>query len=163
MKFEEKYKLIKQTVQKYVDKYGMFTAEDLISESWLRKQVRGANKAAHVVKATEDSCMNFFKRWYKTGADKKKQDIKIIPMSVLSKNGRMDMCEWQQDNETELLKVDLYKHMSEEERKIVEYRLQGWTYEEIAKKLKKSKNAVYYIHQRMQDRMNGIKEQLLGD
>jgi len=163
MEFEKKYQLIKQTVKPYADKYGVFTEDDLVNEAWTHRQVRDANKAAHVIKATKDACINFLETWYKTGTDREKQETNIIPLSVLAKDGSVDMCEYEQDNTSEILKEDLYKQMSKVERRIVEYRLQGWTYEEIAKKLKKSKSRVHEIHQQMQKRMSQQRDELLGD
>lgn len=164
MDFQEKHELIKQTVWRYTDKYGMFTADDLVSEAWLNKQVRESDKPAHVVKATKDACVNFLGRWYKTtGINRKKCEIKIAPMSVLLEDERARIGGCEQDSATELLKEDLCKQMSKEERRIVEYRLQGRTYKEIAVKMRKSETTVKRIHQKMKKRMCEMKDQLLGD
>lgn len=163
MKFEEKYKLIKQTVEKYANWYGMFTVDDLANEAWCHRQVREAKEPAHVVKATKDVCVGFLRRWYKTGADRNKQEIKIIHVSTMMDDNMSNIYEYVEDNTTDLLKGDLYEQMNEEERKIVEYRLQRCTYEEIAKKLRKKKSTVYAIHKRMQERFNKKREELLGE
>uniref|UniRef100_A0A6M3IZY4 Putative sigma-70 region domain containing protein n=1 Tax=viral metagenome TaxID=1070528 RepID=A0A6M3IZY4_9ZZZZ len=162
MEFEKKYQLIKQAVKPYADRYGVFTEEDLVNEAWLNKQVREAEKESHVIKAAKDACGWFLRSWHKTGIDRKKQEINIIPLSVLAKDGSADMCEYEQDNTTELLKEDLYKLMSKTERRIVEYRLQGRTYKEIAEKLKRPESTVRWIHKNMQRRMSQQRNELLG-
>ena len=161
MTFQEKNKLIKQAVRHYVDKYNVFTEEDLINEAWSRQQVRNAKKPSHVLKAAKDACVDFLRRWYKLSGNKRR--AKIVYVSTMMDDNMSDMCEYVEDNTTDLLKEELYKQMNEEERKIVEYRLQGRTYAEIAKKLKKKKCTVYGIHKRMQERMKSKQEQLLGE
>lgn len=163
MTFEEKYKLIERTVQKYANQHGMFTVDDLISEAWCHRQVREANEPAHVIKATKDACVNFLRRWYKTGAGRNNREIKITHIGTMRENNMSDLREYVEDNTTGLLKEDLYKQMSKEERKIVEYRLQGLTYKEIAEKLRKKKSTVYMIHKKMQKRICEMREQLLGE
>ena len=163
MDFNEKHKLIEQTVQKYANWYGMFTVDDLVSEAWCHRQVREADEPKHVIKATKDACVDFLRRWYKTGTGRNNREIKITHVSTMMDDNMNDIRGYTEDNTTELLKEDLYKQMSDEERKIVEYRIQGWTYEEIAKKLQKKKCTVYGIHKRMQERMKQKQGQLLGD
>ena len=165
MEFEKKYQLIKQAVRGFEDKYGVFTEDDLINEAWLHKQVREAANKSSVVKATKNACIDFLRSWYKTGVivSREERKINIIPLNVLAKDGSVDMCEYEQDSTTELLKEDLYKQMSKIERKIVEYRLQRRTYKEIAEKLKKPESTVRWIHKSMQKRMNQQRNELLGD
>ena len=163
MEFQEKHKLIEQTVQYYVDKFGMFTADDLVSEAWCHRQVREANESARVIKATKDACVDFLRRWHKTGAGRNNREIKIMHMGSMLRDHSDNIDEREPISAVELLKADLCKLMNKEEKKIVEYRLQGLTYEKIARKIHKKRSTVYAIHKRMQERMKSKQEQLLGD
>ena len=163
MEFTKKYNLILKTVQENADRRRMFTVEDLVSEAWLRKEVREAEKAAHVVQATKDACVDFLRRWHKTGT--KDKNIKVVPMSVLVGKDEKNMLDttYECDLDTPLLQEELMQELTSLERTIVEARMEGMSWKEIAEKLKKPKSTVYWIHKQMQRKMCEMKKRLLGD
>lgn len=165
MDFDTKQKLIKRTVQSYIDRYCIWTEADLVNEAWTHTQVIAATKPAHVVKATKDSCVDFLRRWYKgrMSKDRKTLKVKVVPVSVLTADKSRGVSTYKEDIATVLLKEDLYAQMSKEERKIADLRLQGWTYKEIAEEEGKSIGWVCWIHKRMQNRMSKKSNKLLGE
>ena len=162
MNLNEKYALIKQAVRKYADKYGMFTEDDLANEAWMHKQVREADKPTHVIRAARNACVDFLRRWYKMGT---KRHIRVSSMSVLARGINKNTLDIPNecDFDTETLKEELLSKMSNIERAIVEGKLSGMKYREIAAKTGCTLNHIKYVNGRMISRMCKKKDALLGE